>query len=287
MQCAEVMERCGIDQIPPHPKSKGDAWVNEIIFAYCNLRFRKINPLPRKIIKAIYEVPAGLKEGEDALLKAVENGECLGPYQSKQILNPNSTDLMLNDFGIHHFHLGLVEDDKKTYFKQRTGSLLFAVVTNDTFYSLGVFKHGQWGEEILINTIHKNWPELLDRYRVNTIIDTNSNQLGNDGRKTLREFGMNVPIKVSDGTVYLPTGGGSTISGHSEVVVDDLLRIDWICRMNEKRIRDKALEFQPDESSLALNLIQTDQGAYVVSKCGGLCFGIGEELRVSEKDIGY
>ncbi len=109
---------------------------------------------PRRLHKATYAVPAHLVPGEQAFLSAVAAGADLLPHQSTRLETADFNDGMLNDFGIQHFHLGIGQHPTKHGFMARTEPVLFALVRDDDFYSLGCYAHGAWSETILLDLIH-------------------------------------------------------------------------------------------------------------------------------------
>lgn len=97
-------------------------------------------------------------------------------------------------------------------FVKRSGPLLFALVTRHTLYAIGIFAHGPgaFADNGVLETIHRNWPELIEKYRVNRV---SGEAWSPEQRKRLRSANANVLSKVADGTVYAPTGGSVMASG--------------------------------------------------------------------------
>lgn len=183
----------------------------DIPTVYFNAESRRIEPRSRTVWKSdIFRCPIELAAGWSLLEQKIINGEDLTPHLSKLIDKAEDNDLMLNDWGIHHLHLGtILEGD---YIK-RTGPLLFGFVTQNNFYAVNVYAHGAWTKSDIIEIIHRNWPELLDSKKVNALdIAVNpSDQV----RKVFRNKHINSMIKVSDGTIYAPPGGGMMTNGGS------------------------------------------------------------------------
>ena len=133
----------------------------EIIRLYCNVRHRRVAQRPRKVHRAVYTVPPKLVAGERLFLTAVAAGADLRPYQSKKLEKADFNDGMLNDFGIQHFHLGATPHPTKPGFMVRTEPVLFAMVREDDFYSLGCHAHGVWSQTGLLDLIHATWPHVI------------------------------------------------------------------------------------------------------------------------------
>lgn len=50
--------------------------------------------------------PSELQFGLDLVMTNIEQGVDLGPYLSKKIADLDYDDDLLNDWGVHHLHLG-------------------------------------------------------------------------------------------------------------------------------------------------------------------------------------
>ena len=119
-------------------------------------------------------------------------------------------DGLLAEWGVHHFHLGTCPDKKSPNYIQRSGPLLFAFVTDNCFYAINVYSHFDFTNNDVIERIHENWPELIEKYRCKGVT---AEPLKPDERKSLRAKNGNVFTSVPDGTVYSPISGGVTASG--------------------------------------------------------------------------
>ena len=53
-------------------------------------------------------------------------------------------DGLLNEWGVHHLHLGTKSYSKNHAFIARTGPLLLALIAEDDFYAINVYLHGAW-----------------------------------------------------------------------------------------------------------------------------------------------
>jgi len=132
---------------------------------YFSARHRRIELRPRKfLIPPGFVCPPLLKPGLALLREKVESGGDLRRNQSKRISNPEYDDLLLDDWGIDHFHLG--ESIEPNGFVSRTNPVLFARVTPENFYALVVLPHGSWSKKALIETIHSNWPDSIKQFRI-------------------------------------------------------------------------------------------------------------------------
>lgn len=134
------------------------------------------------------------------------------PHQSKRLLDLNFNDSLLNDWDIHHFHLGTASD--QSGFIQRTGPPLFARVTDTHFYLIDILNHGDWAQQRLVEIMHNNWPDSLSDHRYPGGLRPQFRPSDDDIR-LLRRAGVDTAIQVSDGTVYGSIGGGYSTSGLS------------------------------------------------------------------------
>ncbi len=90
--------------------------------------------------------------------------------------------------------------------------LLYALVTDQTFYALNVYSHQSFEDPRVLDSIHRNWPEEISRYRVNGVTGGAWNQAQ---RRAFRNKNANVFVTTADGTVYMPISGGVMASGVS------------------------------------------------------------------------
>jgi hypothetical protein len=133
---------------------------------------------------------------------------------------------MLNDWGIHHLHLGPIGAGPGSR-AGRTGPLLFVFVREDRLYFLDVLLHGKgqrpWTRRDLVEVIHSNWPDAIRRYRINAVGAT---QLSDEQVANLRSKNATMVVEMRDSTVYVPLGGGYMSSGIS---AQALTNADWFC----------------------------------------------------------
>jgi len=190
---------------------------------YFNLQRLRISATPRMVlISREFSCPADLTSGLELIKDKASKGEDLRPHQSCEFADPNYNDRLLNDWDIHHLHLGI--QIQANGFVERTGPVLFARVTHDTFYLLDVMHHGHghqpWIKKILVEIIHKNWPDSIAECRLKGIVDIEFNPSEQEIGQ-LRKANINTMLKMDDGTIYGPLGGGFIGSGISLEVVEE------------------------------------------------------------------
>jgi len=126
---------------------------------------RTVKPRKRQILRAgTFTCPPALQAGLSVFEMAALDGEPLWPWQSRLIDDHSFEDQMFNDFGLLHFHLG--DGLRNDGYVNRTGKLLFALITRDAVHEVGIFNHQDWFELDLLNIVEANWPALLDSYAV-------------------------------------------------------------------------------------------------------------------------
>jgi hypothetical protein len=234
-------------------ETRSDDSPDETGLKFFNVLHRRISTKPRRIlISNEFSCPLNLQDGLNVLKRKVLNGEDANPHLGKKISKNNErlldaryNDSLLNDWGIRHFHLGTAFHTSG--FVQRTGSILFAKVTDDVFYCIDVMEHRNWSNRKLIEIIHSNWPDTISRYRSSSrVIEYNPTD---DEIKKLRS-GAIYALQLSDGTVYLPIGGGYATSGVSIEVIDKRDYYATQVRQIEQHIRDNIKELISQTSDI-------------------------------------
>lgn len=182
------------------------------------LYFNAVNKRPQAkarnvIVSDIFSCPTRLEKGWELLRGRVEIGEDLTPNLSKLVNKIRYKDLMLSDWGIHHFHLG---DKMEGSFVNRDNSLLFALLKGDYFYVIGIYDHSSWLDRDIIEVIHRNWPKAIEDKIIQGVQE--SKDLSEEQQYKFRKCSINLPITVNDGTTYYFMGGGLT-GGLSTFVV--------------------------------------------------------------------
>jgi hypothetical protein len=87
---------------------------------------------------------------------------------------------------------------------------VFALVDDRTFCAIGIFPHQGWEDTRILESIHRNWPDMISAYRMKQVTGS---VLSDIERRTIRKKNGNVLVATSDGTVYGPIGGGIVASG--------------------------------------------------------------------------
>jgi hypothetical protein len=156
--------------------------------------------------------PPELASGWELLRTKVVNGDDIGPHQGREHASLSELDGLLNEWGVHHLHLGTKPYFKDNRYIDRSLPLLFALITNDDFYAINIYAHGGWESMSVIESLHRNWPQIINRYRIKGI---QGEPLTKEERRGLRDKNILAATTLSDGTVYMAIGGGVASSGVS------------------------------------------------------------------------
>lgn len=240
----------------------------EVCLQYFNYQKRRVDVRPRAVLESVqFVVPPDVQVGYTALKAKMQNGDDLRPHLSRLLARLNYDDPMLNDWGVHHFHLGtVIEGDG---FVDRTGPLLYARVLPDRILCLQILAHQNWTNRDLIETWHTNWPDTLAPYRLPADIVAPPNPTEQELQR-LRRAHVNTHVQVPDGTNYAPPGSGATTSGVAVDVAMTCNRHRKIMRGLERYVRDNIGHIVQAAGADGVTLptpcrfrLQVDQGSFV------------------------
>jgi hypothetical protein len=200
--------------------------LGELLMIYGNWRSRFVRPTARTVeMSSQLKTSAKLSEHKtavDEIVRAIEAGDDLTPrlsrgvktaYEPTATRNPklhrrSDLDLLIADWGLHHLHLGTgVEADG---FVARTDDLLFAGFSDDAAYLIGIYPHGSWALQELVEILVTDWPG-------NPVVSQSFSGFRLIQRQTdaehleARKGGVAQFVEIND-TVYMP-GSGMTTAG--------------------------------------------------------------------------
>ena len=197
----------------PSPASETD---EEALTRYLNMLNRAIEPRARLTKKTIdFACPPDDQAGLNALIKVSQDGGNLRPYQSTGMEKDKYDDGMLNDWGFHHFHLGTGPHPMIPGYVNRTGPLLYAVVTPDSLYCIAILQHQQWSNQQLLEVMQRDFPDLTKAgtFKNNTLKPQSLAVNYTDTEvQQFRDAGINAIMQRSDGSIMMGSGGGVTLS---------------------------------------------------------------------------
>jgi hypothetical protein len=166
----------------------------DIATYYFESLHRRLLAQPRTLkVADDFLCPSTQVAGWQALQDKVTRGEELNPHLSTRHGSLFNADGLLAEWGVHHFHLGVMPDARTPDYVQRTPPLVFALVDDRMFCA-----------------INQVTGALLSKSQ----------------RRSIRKHNANVLVSTTDGTVYGPIGGGVSASG---VKTESVLRADAWC----------------------------------------------------------
>jgi hypothetical protein len=177
----------------------------QVSLNYFNLLKRLIPSYPRQVLVSNkFSCPQELEMGLEIIKKKIRNGEDLRPHLSRKIENLDYNDALLNDWGIHHLHLGTSLN--ASGFITGTGPLVFARFDNERAFLINVMEHDNWSRQELIRILHENWPDSISSFRLDRIRKLTYVPSDTD-IKDLRQAKIQTFVQLEEGVVYAPLGG--------------------------------------------------------------------------------
>jgi hypothetical protein len=177
------------------------------------------------------------------IVKASEAGDDLRPFQSTRVENLGFNDMLLNDWGVQHLHLGLGPHPKRPGFVGRRDELLFVLVRPEVLYLIDVLDHESFSKMQLVEIVHGNWPALIAYARPVGVVDLAGPERTDEGYGQMRDAGFNMMVKTKDGTIYAGIGGGYSLSGVSGAAVHRANSIMNRMRMVAEQAERDSAEF--------------------------------------------
>ena len=131
----------------------------KLISYYLGINRRAISFTPRSVHRSTsFSCPPKHAAVLADIERQIIAGGDLSIYLSTDIRQLKNTDYMLNEWGIHHLHLGNVTENegKNRGFVKRTHFLLFCHVTDSDAYFIGVFDHDSFSSQKVMQIMHDN-----------------------------------------------------------------------------------------------------------------------------------
>ena len=209
---AQILRKRLTDNIG-YPKSSVDSIQEDdgLVLTYFRVRRRLVSNVPRTIHKAKdFMCPSEYSDALTQIESRIRKGENITPYLSRKVLCVSYNDALLNEWGIQHLHLGTSVSTKPEHrglLVESTKKLLYVHFDEQCAYFIKILGHGSdLADQILIQTIHDNWPEVLEPYRDPNIISVHPSDLTSTDRYRLRKANLYAGmVTVSDGTTYVMT----------------------------------------------------------------------------------
>lgn len=190
----------------------------------------------------------------------------------------------MNDWGIHHLHLG-TEVDERTGLMKRTGPVLYVRFDNNCAYFIQIMDHGEWANDELIKIMHNNWPDSIKDYLLKDVKFLKP-KISNKDRLELRKAGISTFVEIAEDIIYMPMGGGYASSDHNTMAVMQCNRTHNTLRMMETHIKDNIHKFiesirthtdyRGNDIEFILNISDSDNKVHVIEKNSGVSFFLGK-----------
>ncbi len=268
--------------------------LGELLIAYGNWRARFVPQRPRTVHRS-NELDANSKssEHEEALgtiTAAIEIGDNITPYLSERVMTAYQStasrsaklqkrqdlDLLIADWGIHHFHLSTVLQSNG--FVQRTSDLLFAAFMPGDAYFIDIRPHDSWTDVDLLSCVVHNWPAAGIVHQLAGL--GLAAPIGADQRRKLRNAGIAGIIEI-DGKVFAPAGQTTAgtpirVTLHANQVMNVL---NWL----DRTLTDNPHWFDQELRAAGVDASEQDDWQPVISD--GV-FGFLEQVRHIHYPIG-
>ena len=195
--------------------------LDKLFYQYFYIKAKIIEDKPRKVLwashlkaKILTSEPSYIQKIEK-IQNIIEEGKPVNKYLSLDSLQPNSHDLLLFEWGIHHLHLENKPRKKDKRFTKRSQLLLFTIFDNESCYFVDIGEH-YFAKKEWLRIIYENWGDLNGKFIVEKSLE---NEIDNLSEKQINEYrnrkiGLTYTTIVN-GCKFYPINGGCSISGNS------------------------------------------------------------------------
>lgn len=159
-----------------------------------------------------FSCPKGLEQAFRALTAKIEAGEDLNSHLSHRHRSIHNLDGMLNDWDVHHLHLGNIPSQKHIGYIERTAEIVYARVAEKDLYVIGIAGHKDFANPDIFDTLHRNWPFLLEHLKLRGVA---AEQISPTQRHQIRRVNGNLLTQSTDGETYFSLSGGICPDGRS------------------------------------------------------------------------
>ena len=182
---------------------------------YFNAQKRLISNTPRTVVKSKeFQCPDKFLPALQEIENCFTEGRSLVPYMTTHIKYSKKKDLLLYDWGIYHFHIGLKKPNEQ--FSERSDQELFVFIKETVAYFIQTYPHTKkhlYATQEKIKILHDNWPEIIEDRRIVGV--TGATGFTDKEYDEIRKSGGSVLLDVGNGDVYGLLGGGYASNGSS------------------------------------------------------------------------
>jgi hypothetical protein len=253
-----------------------DADRQTIATLFTNLERRRIEPRPRVVHMAGDLVcPEVHRDGYDLVTRKLTSGDDVNAHLSRTVQgNADYDDMLLNDWGFHHLHLGTAV--MPNGLMQRTGALLFVYVQTEGIYFVGIGNHHDWAAKRLNDTLFNNWPELFEGRTMP--LYRGKETWSQEEHGALRKAGVFALTTLPDGRVVFPLGGGFATSRRSVDVTTRVARIFEMTSELERRLATMAPTIVARLTTAGVDVAALD--LHLRQTADGVVLAVDEQLKV-------
>ncbi len=220
----------------------------ELMIVYVNWRMRFVAPRPRTLLPSdawarnpahgghaaeLAEAMREIEQGADLtarLSRRLQTGFTLGAAGRKSLGSRHrpDIDLLLNDWGVHHLHIGLRQPDGNV---PRGALVALVLFRPDAAYLIDICDHHSWARGHVAEAIIRNWPDHGFFSELTGVRPPSEPGLTDEERKEMRDAGIMNGITV-DGKMYVPTtlfalgGSNARINREAMLVLETLQRFE-------------------------------------------------------------
>ncbi len=224
-----------------------EKYKNESLESLFHLYFNKINKqISKKKYKVFisYELMNIQNPKKDIILeikKDFENGNInlLNKRLSKASIKEDENDLLLNNWGIYHLHLGKLDNND---FSERTNLLLFIKIIENNVYFLDIKEHGNFSSIDFTKIMHNNWENAIKEFRIISLVDIEPKL----NEKEVYEFWKLGAIailtfidKKNKEVAYMPIGGGINLAKSSIIATQKWINFIRYLPSIDKKLNSK------------------------------------------------
>lgn len=224
-----------------------EKYKNESLESLFHLYFNKINKqISKKKYKVFisYELMNIQNPNKDIIheiKKDFENGNInlLNKRLSKASIKEDENDLLLNNWGIYHLHLGKLDNND---FSERTNLLLFIKIIENNVYFLDIKEHGNFSSIDFTKIMHNNWENAIKEFRIISLVDIEPKL----NEKEVYEFWKLGAIailtfidKKNKEVAYMPIGGGINLAKSSIIATQKWINFIRYLPSIDKKLNSK------------------------------------------------
>ncbi|MAD43155.1 MAG: hypothetical protein CL623_12295 [Arcobacter sp.] len=183
--------------------------LEELFHLYCNKLNKQFSSQKYKVLIS-KELKSTTNNIVNEIKKDFENGniDTLNKRLSKASIKEDENDLLLNNWGIYHLHLGAIRESS---FSGRTGLLLFIKIIDNKVYFLDLKEHGNFSSIDFIKIMHNNWSQEIENFKIKDIVDIEPKPTEEEVFQCWK-VGLNIALTFIDNknneVSYLPLSGG-------------------------------------------------------------------------------